>query len=126
MRNMILLKVVFLSVGGCNEISNPQIKTQLYFGMSNAIGEVPEADWQDFREQVMENIFVGFTETSGSGYWVSQTGKKYYEKSIIITYTHQESQAEDQKIDSLIALFKSRFDQESVLQTDEELSVLFK
>ncbi len=103
-----------------------QIKTELYFGMSNSAGEIPESQWIAFKREVVENIFNGFTEVKGEGYWISDSGTKYYEKSVILLYIHENNETENQKIDSLISLFKKRFDQESVLQTDQELDVYFK
>ncbi|MEL6561096.1 MAG: DUF3574 domain-containing protein [Bacteroidota bacterium] len=113
---------------GCIEPQqeNKQIKTELYFGLSNSAGPIPEADWQTFKTDVIENILSGFTELRGDGYWQSSSGQKYREKSAILIYIHENSGSENQKIDSLITLFKTKFDQESVLQIDQEVDINFK
>ena len=103
-----------------------QIKTELYFGMSNAAGPISSSEWLQFRKEVVENMLSGFTELKGEGYWKSESGTRYYENSVILLYIHEQSMEEEAKIDSLINLFKERFDQESVLQTDQEIDYFFK
>ena len=125
--NFTCFLLVFLILG-CNaqQREDKQVKTELYFGLSNSAGPIPEADWQTFKTDVIENTLSGFTELRGDAFWQNESGQKYREKSAILIYIHEPSDLETQKIDSLISLFKIKFDQESVLQIDQEVGIYFK
>lgn len=102
-----------------------QIKTELYFGLSNNKGVISPQQWEAFRKDRIENLLNGFTEIKGNGYWKSNNGKALSENSVIIIYIHDDIESETQKIDSLISLYKKEFNQESVLKTDQEVNVQF-
>lgn len=91
--------------------------TDLYFGKSTPSGSVSEPDWQYFKDSVISKSFGGFTELSASGYWTMDDGAILSENTSVVRIVHGNSEQEFQEIDKLIALYKERFKQESVLLT---------
>lgn len=100
------------------------IKTELYFGLSNADGNIPYEDWNTFRSKTVDNLFDGYTVLNGEGYWKS-AGKQFHENCIVLVYIHEDTTHEDKKIDSVIYAYKRTFKQESVLRTDQPVNAVF-
>ena len=73
----------------------------------------------------LDNIFTGYTELEGNGYWRNSHGKSFYQKSYIIVYIHQDNATEDSLIDSTIMIIKEDFDQQSVLRVDQIVKARF-
>jgi len=124
---IIVLIIIFTTIQSCcrTPTYTPQIKTELYFGLSNSKDPILDTAWIKFKEQKIEAILNGYTEINGNGFWKDSDGKSIYERSVIIVYVHEQSNLEDRKIDSLISLYKKEFHQESVLKTEHEIKTYF-
>lgn len=131
MKTTLLVCSMLLLLSGLpidQDLEHPvQVKTELYMGLSDRDGKpIPKRKWEAFKKGPLVDILGGYTELPGSGYWRNEQGKAYSEKSVVIVYVHEHNSFEDQKIDSLIALFKKEFDQESVLQIDMQVAYSFE
>lgn len=116
----------FLSACANSTKAPSKVKTELYFGLSKENVQIPEATWDTFKLDIIENILDGYTELKAKGYWKSPDGTKYYENSRVIVYIHDNSPAEQIKLDSIVKLYKDEFDQESVLVTEQEIDFEFQ
>ncbi|RNC80014.1 MAG: DUF3574 domain-containing protein [Balneola sp.] len=111
--------------------SNPEatssVKTEIYFGLSTSTGEpIPLEDWEVFKEKNVEEILSGYTEILGNGFWSDDEGVKHHEKSVTLIYLHENTTSENLKIDSLISLYKTEFEQHSVLKVQYPVEMEFK
>ena len=120
---LFLMAIVFCSIS-CNHKPDT-IKTELYFGLSNVNGPIAEEDWNKFQTETLDKTLDGYTLIKGSGYWEGNNSQTYSEGTIILIYIHEDSPAEDKKINTLIEKYKKRFNQESVLQTDQIIEAVF-
>jgi hypothetical protein len=116
----LLLIFCFFSCGN----DNSKIKTELYFGLSNANGAIPKNEWNQFQTETIDKVIDGYTIINGEGYWKANDST-YNEKTVILIYIHDDTTAESKKIDSLINIYKQKFSQESVLRTDQQLKAAF-
>ncbi|WP_299714203.1 DUF3574 domain-containing protein [uncultured Tenacibaculum sp.] len=127
MKNKIIVSFLFLitmfSCVGLKETS--LIKTELYFGLSNKEGIISENSWQVFKRNHIDKIFNGYTIIDANGYWTDNNGSKITEPSKLLIYIHKKSDAENTKIDSIINLYKVKFNQESVLKVENKVKINF-
>lgn len=123
-RKVILLGLIVTIFASC--ASNNMIQTELYFGLTNNSGEISNERWNDFKEKSLEVVFVGYSELDCNGYWKNSIGEKYNENSKLIIYIHEKSTKEQNKIDSIINVYKMEFNQESVLEINKAVQVNFK
>lgn len=119
-----LLPLLFLFLAACS--TGKQVKTELYFGRDNDEGGVTDEQWTAFRNQTLAPVMTGFTEVDAKGYWIGEGNKVYNESSKVIIYVHEATPAEESKLDSLIQVYKTQFDQEAVLQIDQKVRFTFK
>jgi hypothetical protein len=117
---LILLCIISVSCKG------DKIKTELYFGLSNADGPIAEEEWNSFKTGTLDKTLEGYTLIKGNGYWKGENLQTYTEETIILVYLHDDSPDEEQKINSVIEKYKKQFRQESVLQIDEAMEYSFK
>lgn len=116
------LLLTFLSVSCGNE--NKKIKTELYFGLSNAEGAISRKEWDQFQAESIDKVIDGYTIINAEGYWTS-SDTTFREPSVLLIYIHEDTADESKRIDSLINIYKLKFRQESVLRTDYEVKALF-
>lgn len=102
-----------------------QIQSELYFGRAKPDAEMTDAEWEDFRNNALAIALPGFTEIDATGHWLGD-GTVYNEKSKLVIYLHDRSKREEATLDSLIQVYKTRFQQESVLQVDQRVKGTFK
>jgi hypothetical protein len=96
------------------------VATELFFGLSRPDGGlVSEAAWQSFLADVATPLFpAGFTILAAQGQWRQDgTASVIREPSRILVVIHSDPADED-RIDALIASYKTRFAQQSVLRLD--------
>ncbi|WP_158267532.1 DUF3574 domain-containing protein [Adhaeribacter arboris] len=100
---------------------------RLYFGRSMPNGkEVSEKDWSLFVDQVITPRFPdGLTLLDAEGQWQEEDGAIIRESTFILEIVHPESKADDEKLDTIIAEYKKRFQQESVLRVTHPAEVEF-
>jgi hypothetical protein len=93
----------------------------LFFGESIKGGEsISESDWQSFLADVITPRFpLGLTVIDANGQWQGPGGAIAHEASkvVMIVYANDDSAAyRSAKIGTIDSLYKSRFNQESVLR----------
>jgi len=91
-------------------------RTTLYFGLARPAGPIREKQWKAFvREEVTSRFPQGFTVWEARGQWQSPNGHISRERSKVLLLVHSETTPVRDFIASLIASYKRRFQQESVL-----------
>ena len=98
--------------------NNNKVKTELYFGLSNEDGAITQTEWNTFKEKTIDKTLNGYTLINGDGYWKTDN-TEFKEKSIILIYLHEDTPAEERKINTIISTYKEKFNQESVLRVDQ-------
>lgn len=99
-----------------------QQSSSLFFGTAIADqGRVEAADWGRFVDEAIVPRFPdGFTLLAGQGAWrSSRTGEVVREDSRILVVVHEGDSAPDRALDAIVADYKMRFRQESVLRVDQ-------
>ncbi len=104
-----------------------QIRTELYFGLSIRGGKkVSPAQWDAFlRDEVTPRFPTGFTILDGTGQWQDERGRIVRERSKMLILLHDDDLESAAKIEAVRAAYKRRFDQESVLRSNQLASVAF-
>ena len=102
------------------------VLTTLYFGLSRPGGEVTPEEWRRFVDEVVTPRFKdGLTVFEASGQWLDQRGIVVKEKTRVLVLLHPPGLKADELIDFIRARYKTLFQQESVLRTDQEVRVSF-
>jgi hypothetical protein len=104
------------------------IETDLYFGQSKpGGGMVAEEEWKKFKEDHIARIFKeGSTTYEAAGHWYDpETHKLITEPTFVVIYFHKKSPLLSKQIDSLTELYKTTFQQQSVLRVDKKVRVKF-
>ena len=109
--------------------SAPQasISDRLYFGRSiPGGGTVSAADWAGFLRDVVTPRFpAGLTTWRAEGQWRDASGAIVQEESFVLELIHSANARSDTGIDEIIAEYKRRFRQESVLRVRDRVDVTF-
>lgn len=116
--------VLLMATGACATTAprctaNEQaiVDERLYFGTQRPDGEVSEAEWTDFVEHVIAAGFPGgFSVWPAQGRWRGEDGKIVREASYVLSVAHRDDRASETAIAAIIAAYKTRFEQESVLR----------
>ena len=112
----------------CSPPLMPAHVVELYFGRSIAGGgEVSDADWQRFLDQVATPAFPdGLTALDAEGRYLEHTnGSAITERSKLLIVVVTDMLGLDERVSRVINQYKKRFDQESVLRLDREGCVAF-
>ena len=100
----------------CGSASAPQLRTTLYFGLARPKGSVSELEWQIFlRDEVTARFPEGLTVWEAEGQWRGPDGAIGHERSKVLLLVHPDTAAARAAVQTLIARYRQRFDQESVL-----------
>lgn len=97
----------------------PVVTERLYFGRNIGAGfGVSDSAWAVFvREVIGARLPEGFTFWAAEGAWRGRDGRTIREPSFVLEVVHpQRSASADSAIVSIIAEYKRRFNQESVLR----------
>jgi hypothetical protein len=128
--SLLLLPIVFgaLPAAAFQTINQPNVvpacaasgvlytRTTLYFGLAQPTGRISEKQWKAFlREEVTVRFPQGFTVWEAQGQWRRADGQISREPSKVLLIVHSDSTPVRDAIASLIASYKRRFQQESVL-----------
>ena len=102
-------------------------RVELVFGTAKANGGVvSDADWNGFLEsEVTPRFPEGLTVLKALGQWRNASGKIEKEASRILVILHRPAETAEQSIESIRAIFKTRFQQESVMRIDAASCVSF-
>jgi len=100
---------------GCGAASGAQLRTTLYFGLGRPKGTVSELEWQIFlRDEVTPRFPQGLTVWEAEGQWLSQGGIGH-ERTKVLLLVHPETAGAQEAVQTVIARYRKRFEQESVL-----------
>jgi hypothetical protein len=101
-------------------------RTTLYFGLARSAGTISEKQWKVFvREEVTSRFPHGFTVWEARGQWQSADGHISRERSKVLLLVHSGTTPVRESIGSLIASYKRRFQQESVLWETAKVCAAF-
>ena len=109
------------------EATEQWVLDRLYFGRAMPEdGEVTEAAWDAFLAQVVTPRFPdGLTVWQAEGQWQEEAGQLIREGTFILEVVHPKGKADDDKLAAIIAAYKERFAQESVLRVTQPVNVQF-
>jgi hypothetical protein len=107
--------------------ASPNISDTLAFGTQKAHGgSVTLKEWKAFLKTVITPLFPeGLTTWEAKGQWQEKDGSVFHEKSEMLLLIHQDTPQNDQSIQKIINLYKSKFDQESVMWVRNKVLVSF-
>jgi Protein of unknown function (DUF3574) len=102
-------------------------RTELFFGRNSPTGEISEQDFAGFLDTVVTPLFPdGLTVIDGNGQFRASAGsavEKEKAKVLILLYRFDKNASD--KIEEIRSLYKSRFNQQSVLRVDEPVCASF-
>lgn len=103
------------------------IKDELYFGLSKPEGKtISELEWQLFLNRVITPRFrEGLTVIDAYGQYLNSSGKLTREKTKLVILIYENSRTKNQMIEEVIASYKRKFKQESVLRVTSTVKVSF-
>ena len=98
----------------------------LYFGTRTPDGVVTGADWRGFVDaEVTPRFPDGLTTWPASGQWRSPAGLLVREDTWLLNIVHAPDAASDAAMAGVIAAYKKRFAQQSVLRVTSAACVAF-
>lgn len=102
-------------------------KDELYFGLSKLGGDtISELEWQLFLNRVVTPRFrEGLTVIDAYGQYLNSSGKLTREKTKLVILIYENSRTKNQMIEEVIASYKRKFQQESVLRVTSTVKVSF-
>ncbi len=110
----------------CSVGSEAGVSDLLYFGTTKPDGTVSLKEWSDFLWEVVTPRFPkGFTAWQAYGQWKTDKGTIQRETSYVVSIVHPPGALAEEGIRALIADYKARFHQESVLRVSSAACVSF-
>jgi hypothetical protein len=101
----------------CADAQTESVQEILYFGRDRPGGQVGTEDWSQFLSDTVTPRFpAGFSTWQASGQWRSASGALVQEPSYVLSLVHPENAATDRAAQEIVAIYKSRFEQEAVLR----------
>lgn len=108
----------------CGTSSAAQLRTTLYFGLARPTGSVSELEWQMFlRDEVTARFPEGLTVWEASGQWRRTDGQIEHEGSKVLLLVHPDTAVARSPVQAVIARYRQKFDQESVLWETAQVCV---
>lgn len=94
----------------------------LYFGTASPRGPVTPEQWTGFLEQIVTPRFPGgFTVWQADGQWRGESDSVEREESYVLNVVHVDSAADEQSFSTIIAAYKTQFQQQAVLRVQDEV-----
>jgi hypothetical protein len=113
---------LFLAACGSMQLVEVLQSDTLFFGTSRVnAAAVSEAEWHAFVEEVITPRFPGFTAWEAEGHW-----KGDVERTHVVQIIHGHRIGEERRVAEIIAEYKRRFQQESVLWVRGEALATFQ
>jgi len=110
----------------CHSGEQPAVEDTLYFGTQKPKGVVTNEEWTRFLQDVVTPRFPrGFTVAEASGQWLSASGSPVREATHVLHLVHPDDAANDALLAPVIAEYRTRFAQESVLRVKVKACVAF-
>ncbi|WP_394849924.1 DUF3574 domain-containing protein [Pendulispora brunnea] len=106
--------------------STPMVSTELIFGLDRKGTPIPETDFAAFVDAEITPRFPdGLSIIDVKGQYRMSTGQIIKEPSKLLLVYHDGSRQNSQKLEDIRTAYKTQFEQESVLRTDEIICVAF-
>ena len=134
----LFLPAIAIALGGCAGGNAPAPATAcargqqamtselLYFGTAMPQGVVSAEDWRGFVDAVVTPRFPdGLTAWPASGQWTPAGGATVREATWVLNVVHAPDARSDSSIAEIVADYKRRFHQESVLRVSSAACVAF-
>jgi hypothetical protein len=103
-----------------------RIYARLFFGLAGPRGSVSETDWDTFlREVVVARFPRGLTVIQAKGHWRSAGEPLQREASRVLEIVYDETPQAHRLIGEIAALYKTRFEQDSVMVVRMPADVCF-
>lgn len=102
-------------------------QSTLYFGLNRPAGpEITATEWQQFVDNdVTPRFREGLTVFNANGQWLGKDGKLAREPSKALMLIHISDAESNNNIEKLRSIYKSRFNQDSVMRVDQKVCVAF-
>jgi hypothetical protein len=127
MRLLLLLPCTLACVAcGPSRAEPGMVLDRLYFGLSSPAGEVSDARFDEFlAAEVTPRFPDGLTRYEARGQWRGKSGEVARERSVVVELAFPDTPANRAGIDAIVAAYRARFDQESVMVVEEHPDVRF-
>jgi hypothetical protein len=103
-----------------------RVHAQMFFGLQGPRGPVSEAEWEAFLLEIVTPRFPdGLTVLHANGQWRSAGQPVQREASRVIEIVYDESPRARRLVDQIVAIYKQRFEQESVMVVRSMANVCF-
>jgi hypothetical protein len=102
------------------------MRTDLYFGMSiPGGGNVSPEQWQRFSDSIVSPLFPeGYTEGNVAGKWRdTESHLTITEQTKVLTFIGKKSKIRQKNLDTLIHIYKLKYQQQAVLRTDAKVRI---
>jgi hypothetical protein len=111
---------------GCGPGGRAFVRTSLYFGLSRPTGPVDDVEWQEFlREEVTPRFPDGLTVWEAAGQWRGPNARIVQERAKVLLLVHDGKPKANLALAQVVARYKSRFQQESVLWESARVCATF-
>lgn len=108
--------------GDCRE----QVTDLLHFGLDTPDGTLADAEWQRFVDtEITPRFPAGLTVFDARGQWRGRDGRIEREPSRVVEIVHDDDARTRQALLALVAAYKSRYRQESVLRLTSPTQACF-
>jgi hypothetical protein len=98
---------------------HPVTTAELFFGLDTPAGTISDTDWKAFVDQDVTPRFpAGLTVWDGAGQWREPDGALTREPAKVMLIVLGARRGEDARLAQVIAAYKVRFGQQSVLLTE--------
>jgi hypothetical protein len=110
------------AVGGCAE----RVQARLFFGLHRPTGTVSQEEWEMFLADTVTPRFPdGLTVLRASGQWRGAGDQPEQEPSRVVEIVYDDSPDARRRLDEIVAIYKNRFQQESVMVARSRGEVCF-
>lgn len=112
----------------CPPGSTAAVQDQLYFGSGRPHGpDVTPQEWDAFvREEIAPRFPQGFSVLDAQGQWRNADGSVAHEHTHLLQLVHPADAATAQAARDIAERYKTRFDQEAVLQLGTPACMAFR
>jgi hypothetical protein len=116
-----------LPSGNACAVGDAMVRTELYFGLEKKEGDITPKQWTAFVEREVAPRFPeGFSVIDARGAWFNREHQRtIHENSKIVVRLHAGTPEQERAIGEIIALYRARFAQESVMRIDAPACAAF-
>lgn len=110
----------------CGPEGKSYVRTTLYFGLSRPAGSISDAEWQEFlTNEVTPRFPDGLTVWEADGQWRRADATIGRERAKVLLVVHDGKTAALKALQELVARYKQKFQQESVLWESANVCAAF-